>query len=82
MSYHDWLVLKALAIFVLGCVFLLVGALVERYNRRRRVAVAGADLPGQPAVTPEPGLRNAHRARALQPRAAERRVRAQHPATA
>lgn len=79
MSYHDWLVLKTLAIFLIACAYLLVGALVER-GRRRRGARAGGNLPGQPATTPEPGLRNAHRA--LQPRAAERRVRGQHPATA
>ena len=80
MSYHDWLLLRILAIFVLTCVFLVVGALVERRNRRRHDAAADADVAGQPAVTLEPGPRNAHRA--LQPRAAERRVRAQQPATA
>jgi hypothetical protein len=40
MSYHDWLLLKTLAIFLMAGVFLVVGALVEVRNRRRRDAQA------------------------------------------
>jgi len=36
MSYHEWLLLKTLAIFLMAGVFLLVGVLVEVRNRRRR----------------------------------------------
>jgi hypothetical protein len=38
MSYHEWLLIKTLAVFVMAGVFLLVGALVEVSNRRRRDA--------------------------------------------
>jgi hypothetical protein len=40
MSYHEWLLLKTLAIFLMAGVCLLVGALVEVFKRRRRNAVA------------------------------------------
>jgi len=81
MAYHDWLVLRALAIFLIACAYLLVGALIES-RRRRRDGAVGPDLKGQPVVTPEPGPRNARRGPVVQPEVTARRLRAQHPVTA
>ena len=85
MFYHDWVLMRALMIFVITCSFLLVRALLELRSRRRRDAGDGANLSGesvQRATTSAPAGAYARPAPEAQPTAAEKRVRPAQPVAA
>lgn len=89
MFYHDWVLSRALLIFVIACSFLLVATLLELCfelrSRRRRDAGHGANLSegsAQRAMTSAPAAPRAHPAGEPQPTVAGKRSRALQPVAA